>query len=87
MSHWTMASSAPLSSGCEGTPGRCVEGWRMSPWNSWRKVTSMMTFRTPASWKSLIKRSAFYSPRQCDTFLRSVLYPALVPLEQPLLGG
>jgi hypothetical protein len=31
----------------------------------------MMTFRTPASWKSLIKRSAFFSPRLCGTFLGS----------------
>jgi hypothetical protein len=37
-----------------------------------------MTFRTPASRKSLITRSAFFSPRLCGTFLRSVLYPAWV---------
>ena len=37
-----------------------------------------MTFRTPASWKSIIKRSGFFIPRLYGTFFRSVLYPALV---------
>ena len=40
------------------------------------KDTSRMTFRTPASRKSLITRSAFFSPRLCGTFLQSVLYLA-----------
>jgi hypothetical protein len=73
---YSRRSSAPLSSRCEGSPLRS----RMThePWSSWRKVTSMMTFRTPANWKSMITRSAFFSPRLCGTFLRSVRYPALV---------
>jgi len=70
----TAASITPLGSAYDATP---LRGESMhEPWNSLRSVTSIMTSRMPSSRKSLTCRSAFFIPRLCGTFLRSVVYPA-----------